>query len=243
MKKIAFSICLTLLFASFSVAQDQATITPPAAPSPDVTPVADVVEAVAAEVARPSEEPVAQAAAEVVAPEPVAVDATPVEVPTTTPTEVVLEQGSVLEQGTVLEQGSVLEQGVIIESAPIYAEGQIIEGEVYNQDVVASSCCGSAINPVVSYDQGIVAEPAPAPIAFEAPVAVEASPVVSADPFAVPSTEPSLVAATPEAAPACVQCDQCNECETNSRRGIFRTVTTRNRSVFTRLRGLLGRRR
>ena len=45
MKKIAFSICLTLLFVGFSIAQDAATTAPQETPTPDVDPTAEVVEA------------------------------------------------------------------------------------------------------------------------------------------------------------------------------------------------------
>ncbi len=233
MKKIAFSVCLTLLLASFSVAQDDATIAPPAAPSPDVTPVAQAVEAVATEVTRAADAAAAPAAtAPVQTEQQLVVDATPVEgvadAATAAPADVVVDQGIVINEGAVADQGMIIQgevYGQVYDQAPVYSENQISS---LGQSVMAP--VETEMAPIASYDQGVVTEPAP--------MTFEAAPAVSADPFAAPS----MVAPTPVAsysqAPACVDCNNSN----NGRR-IFRAVTTRGRSVFTRVRGIFGRRR
>ena len=245
MKKTFFAACCSVLLVGFSIAQEA----PVQTPTPDVVPTA----------------PVAQAA-EVVEATAIPAAATPVQDSVVSDAATVITQQddslAPVQDNTIVMDGG-LNQGIVI-GAPV-AQGQIIEsgqydmplsydgvgvvsqnfvdGNVMPENVIAPSVVPQTVFPQAVMSPQVIApsvvpqtvlpqQSVVAPSVIQsAPVAYNAPATTVADPFSVPATTS-----------ACVNCG--NNVSTGiARRGIVRSVATRGRSVFTRVRGVFGRRR
>ena len=216
--------------SAFCLAQEGTTIAPPA--SPDSAP--QVVEATTQTVAPTAD--AAPAATSVVTQEsvvPQTVTEAPADIAPAAGTELIVNEGTSV-------QAAPIQDSTLIQGTPIYSDGQvlnsgqIVEGQAYPEMASPAPFYGESVgqsvlaSPVM--DQSIVAAPvAAAPITTAPAVASQ----VVADPF----TSTAVVA---DSVP-------CANCQPNGRRQVVRTVTTRGRSVLTRVRnitrvrGLLGR--
>jgi len=238
MKKVIFCLGCSMLMGTFCMAQET-TITP--APSPDSAPSAVVApQVVEATTQTPTPEAV-PAATSVVTQE--AVETVPGQTVVEAPvagTEVIVNDGTLV-QGAPIEGAPMYMEGQVVDSGQFL--GQVVEGQTYPElsAPVAYESLGQSVMSAPMVDQNFATAPA-APVDFgstpvdfgtsimTAPVATES---VVADPFAAP---------VETAGSECVNCPP-----TSGRRQILRSVTTRGRSVFTRIRnvnrirGLFGR--